>query len=606
MPRRPTNSNQTRPTQLGPTAPRRRPGTPVVQSATEADPGLSPVRAFSKVLRQRELAQAARQGASRPRQRRNPAAEALRSSVAEIRASGRPATPVDAAASASAAVPSRPAASAPAGRRVRPVAAQVIRTQVRSGAAVAGALHPLSNPAANTALRAYEERTMGAFDRIVPVLKRLSALQHEPDFVAQAQRLARAELGYDLPLPILETAWTSQLDMRTLYAWCVFEAYEQTSIGFFEADPLGAEAGSPEAEVFEAFLLDCGFHLLDVTPCADGRLAHAIAYALRLPFSAVRRRPHAGAMFDVENTVDRWVKTEHRRYREAIPNPAHADTRYLKTVVYHFSSVDPCHEGCAAHGSDDKAAAAQGLQRLQDFQQAVENSFCCGASVDLLLIGMDTDTDAIRVHVPGREGQTDLGRWLDARQVYEATRQLSPEAGREQIEQLVLQAAAASPDPGMVRLIARLIEHNLSQIDYVLQYHGGHYADAGHAERFIGVGIGFKEIHLRNLTYFAHMDTVEEGAPDLDVGVKIFKGLNVSRGLPIPVVLRFDYHGAVPGARERAVRHCERVKSAIESRYADLCGQGLLHTLLTVRDRDRPVPAETVSSSITFNTGGGH
>ncbi len=45
---------------------------------------------------------------------------------------------------------------------------------------------------------------------------------------------------------------------------------------------------------------------------------------------------------------------------------------------------------------------------------------------------------------------------------------------------------------------------------------------------------------------------------------------------------------------------------AIEARYSDLCQQGLLHTLLTVRDRDRHVPAETVSSSITFNTGGGH
>jgi hypothetical protein len=158
----------------------------------------------------------------------------------------------------------------------------------------------------------------------------------------------------------------------------------------------------------------------------------------------------------------------------------------------------------------------------------------------------------------------------------------------------------------MVRLVARLIEQNLSQIDYVRQYHAGSYSDFGHAERFIGVGIGFKEIHLRNLTYFAYLDTVEEGAPDLDVGVKIFSGLNVSRGLPIPVVLRFDYHGGVPGARERAIAHCERVQAAIESRYAQLCQQGLLHTLLTVRDRDRSVPAETVRSSISFNNGGGH
>ena len=135
--------------------------------------------------------------------------------------------------------------------------------------------------------------------------------------------------------------------MRTLFAWCVFEAYEQASLSFFNDDPLAAQSGSSDAEAFNAFLLECGFHLLDVTPCADGRLAHAIAYALRLPFSSVRRRSHAGAMFDVENTVDRWVKTEHRRYREGLPNPAHADTRYLKTVVYHFSSKDPCHEGCA-------------------------------------------------------------------------------------------------------------------------------------------------------------------------------------------------------------------------------------------------------------------
>ena len=583
MPQR--SANNERP--LAPTAPSRRQrgtGDPVSANPADSPAELNPSSAFSKVLRQRELANASRtpSGATRPS---GPRAKKPSSAVVSTKLGNA--------------------------RRVRPVATQVVLD--RSSSAVLSAssirssgLHPLSNGQANAALRAYEEQTLGSFDRIVPVLKRLSALQHENNFVEQAQRLALAELGHELPQPILETAWTAQLDMRTLFAWCVFEAYEQASLSFFNDDPLAAQSGSSDAESFNAFLLECGFHLLDVTPCADGRLAHAIAYALRLPFSSVRRRSHAGAMFDVENTVDRWVKTEHRRYREGLPNPAHADTRYLKTVVYHFSSKDPCHEGCAAHGSDDTAAAAQGLQRLQDFQQAVENSFCCGASVDLLLIGMDTDTDAIRVHVPGADGSTNLERWLDARDVYEATRGMRADQARDEIEKQVSSAAAGAPDQGMVKLISRLIENNLSQIDYVRQYHGGSYSDFGHAERFIGVGIGFKEIHLRNLTYFAYMDTVEEGAPDLDVGVKIFKGLNVSRGLPIPVVLRFDYHGAVPGARERAIQHCERVKAAIEARYSELCEQGLLHTLLTVRDRDRHIPAETVSSSITFNTGGGH
>ncbi|MEB3331334.1 MAG: carboxysome shell carbonic anhydrase [Synechococcaceae cyanobacterium] len=475
-----------------------------------------------------------------------------------------------------------------------------------SPSTASAAAHPLSDARSNALLEDYDLRVKQAFDRIVPVLKRISALQHADDFIERAQKLAQHELGFALPLPVLEKAWVNQLDMRTLFAWSVFETYEQTSASFFLDDPLEGRPGSPAAEAFDQLLLDCGFHLLDVTPCADGRLAHAIAYALRIPYSSVRRRPHAGALFDVENTVNRWVKTEHRRYREGQPNPAHADTRYLKVVLYHFSSRDPGHEGCAAHGSDDAAAASCGLQRLRDFQTAVENSFCCGASVDLLLMGIDTDTDAIRVHVPGLDGSTHLDRWLDAREVHAATLALSPEQGRLRIGAMVQAAAASSPDPGMVRLIARLIENNISQIDYVNRLHGGHYSDAGHAERFIGVGIGFKEIHLRNLTYFAYMDTVEEGAADLDVGIRIFTGLNLSRDLPVPVVVRFDYHGQVPGARERAVRHCERVLEALRQRYPDLIGQGLLHALLTVRDQDQHIPAEAVGSTITFASAGGH
>jgi hypothetical protein len=102
------------------------------------------------------------------------------------------------------------------------------------------------------------------------------------------------------------------------------------------------------------------------------------------------------------------------------------------------------------------------------------------------------------------------------------------------------------------------------------------------------------------------MDTVEEGAPDLDVGVKIFRGLNVSRGLPVPVVVRFDYNGEVPGARERAIRHGERVVHALKDRYEELLRQGLLHVLLTVRETGRHTPAETIASTIVFESGGGH
>jgi hypothetical protein len=151
---------------------------------------------------------------------------------------------------------------------------------------------------------------------------------------------------------------------------------------------------------------------------------------------------------------------------------------------------------------------------------------------------------------------------------------------------------------GMGQLIERLIRNNLSQIAYVRSYHGRHYEDIGHAERFIGAGVGFEEIQLRNLMYFAYLDTVEEATQDLDVGIRIFSGLNVSHSLPVPVVVRFDYHGQVPGARERAVEHCRRVSGALQTRYADLTGSGLLHVLQVVRDCNTDAPIEVLACTV--------
>jgi len=488
------------------------------------------------------------------------------------------------------------------------------RAQVRGGAG----LHPLTDAAVNARLHGYESSVKGAFDAIVPVLKRIASERCEPDFIERAQAIARGDLGFELPAHILESTWVTGLDMRRLFAASVFETYHRFSDVFYTDDPLGGRDGAD----FQAFLQGCGFHLMDVTPCADGRLAHAVSYVLRLPYGSVRRKSYAGSLFDIENTVEKWVETEFLRLREGVPNTADEPTRYLKVVLYHFSSVDPAHQGCAAHGSDDAAAAREGWERLKGFRQAVENGFCCGASVDLLLIGMDTDTDAIRVHVPDADGYCDLNEWLDAGKVYEITHGLEAEQARARILELVRAHApgkAAGPRArrpaaetggaawaGMTELIAWLIEQNISQIDYVRQYHDGGYADIGHAERFIGAGIGFEEIQLRNLTYFAYLDTVEEGAADLDVGIKIFTGLNVSHQLPVPLVVRFDYHGQVPGARERAVNRCERVAAALKARYPKLCEDGLLHCLRAVRDCDAQAPIEIVGSSLAPAAAGAH
>ncbi len=460
------------------------------------------------------------------------------------------------------------------------------------------AAHPLTRHSENERLHAYERCVKGAFDDIVPTLREISALQHEADFEARAQRIAQERFGCEFPPELLRSAWVKGLDMRALYAYIVFESAQAMAEDFFTNDPLAGAC----SEAFEKFLQACGFHALSITPCADGRLAHVISYVLRLPYGVVRRKSSAGATFDIEEATEKWIQTEFSRYREAKPNSSDASTRYLKMVVYHHSSSDPGHEGCAAHGSDTRKAAQAGLDRLLAFRTAIENSFCCGASIDLLLIGLDTDNDEIRIHIPDAAGNLSLERVIDVREVYAATRALSATEAEATIERLVRergQGGVGETVPGMRRFITRLLINNIAQVDYVRAYHGDRYEDIGHNERFIGVGKGFEEVQLRNLTYFAYLNTVEEGARDLDVGVKIFTALNIARGLPIPVVVRFDYDGKVPGARERAVAHCQQIRAAAYARYEKLVEEGWLHCLLMVRDRAETQGLEMVACSVT-------
>lgn len=455
--------------------------------------------------------------------------------------------------------------------------------------------HPLTRRDENERLYAYENSVKGTFDAIVPTLKEISALQHEADFERRAQSIAQDRLGFEFPEEILRAAWVRGLDMRALYAYAVFESAQAMASDFFLNDPLNGARG----EGFEHFLQACGFHALSITPCADGRLAHVISYVLRLPYGAVQRKSSAGAVFDVEEATEKWESIELGRYREAKPNGSDAATRYLKVVVYHHSSGDPHHEGCAAHGSDTRKAAQAGLARLLDFRTAIENSFCCGASIDLLLIGLDTDNDEIRVHIPDGSGDMTLERVIDVREVYDATHTMGAAQAEAEIERRVRERGNDETAAGMTRFITRLLVNNIAQVDYVHAYHGGRYQDIGHFERFIGVGKGFEEVQLRNLTYFAYLNTVEEGAKDLDVGVKIFTGLNIARGLPIPVVVRFDYDGKVPGTRERAVARCLQIQAALHARYAQLVEQGLLHCLLKVRDRNEVQGPEVIACSVT-------
>lgn len=445
--------------------------------------------------------------------------------------------------------------------------------------------HPLIEAARNAELAEFERTVRARFDNIVPVLKEIAALQHESGFEQRAQQIARERLGFELPADVLCDAWVTTLDMRRLYGHSVLQTNHALA-----CEIAARSNGAAEAEAMQRFFIECGFHEVDISPCADGRLKGLLQFVLRLPSQAVRRRKsYAGAMFDVELNVKQWAETELRRFREGVPTLPDAGTRYLKIAVYHFSSSDPHREGCAAHGSDERKAARAALDRLDAFRTAIENGFCCGASVATLLVGVDTDNDAIRIHVPDTKGEMSVECFVDNLAIYQQTASMATSEARWRlgaaIDEATLGAGRGAPEAGMRRLIERLLTNNLSQIDYVCANHGGRYADIGHAERFINIGEGFDEVHLRNLAYFGHLYTIEEGAADMDVGIKIFSKLNVAHGLPIPIAIHYRYDEDVPGSRERAEARCRRIKAAIENRYPALANEGLLFCGMTVQGR---------------------
>lgn len=449
--------------------------------------------------------------------------------------------------------------------------------------------HGLANRRENERLAECEREIRGRFDAIVPALQEISGIARGVDFARHAQELARDRLGFDLPETILDRAWVRGPNVGALHSAAVFSASTAAVERFSTRIREEASAG----QSFDALLVDCGFHAMNVSKCSDGRLKGLFPYILRLPNSALTQRSaFAGTLFDVEADVQQWENAELRRFREGFPTTADANTRYLKVAVYHGSSLKPHDEGCAAHGSDETVAIDAALERLNQFRGAIENAFCCGASTDLLLIGVDTDTDSIRIHIPDAQGDLSAHRYVDNATVYRETLGLDAdraclavyEAIRKASEVVGWGQGKGMPHDGMRRLIATLLINNLSQIEYVAKYHGGWYADAGHGEYFVGVGNGFQEVQVRNIAYYAHIDTVEEGAPDLDVGVKIFRHLNIERGLPIPMMLRYRFDARVPGSRERVENKVRRVAAAIRYRYADLVAQDLLHLHGSIQD----------------------
>ena len=457
--------------------------------------------------------------------------------------------------------------------------------------------HSLVNSSQNQLLHDYEVSTKNSFDNIEDICKRILSQVHRKDFAEWANLELYKHLGVRLSKKSIDINPNSNFQhlFQNLYSKIVFSQFMRLSEDFFLRDPLKGQ----QKQVAENEFKKAGIHAVGISPCSDGRLAHFTSYVLRLPYTVARRKAHAGGLFDISESVRNWVFVEHSRFRDSVTNRADEPTRYLKIAVYHYSKSEPQCQGCAAHGSDNNKAANAALERLRDFRQAIVNRFGHESRVETFLIGINTDDDSLKFHIPDGQGLVALDRFMDTDGMYDATINLPKEdalvAIKDSIDFCNKAKRVTLPKPEIRDLITWLISNNFSQIEYVKRYSNGCYKDIGHAERFISVGNGLEEVQLRNLSYFSFLDTVEEGVNDVDVGIKIFKGLNVKRGVPIPVIIRCDYDGRVPGSKDRAEEKAIRIEAAVQNRYQELTASGLLKTLTTLRDKTAYRPAELLS-----------
>ena len=169
--------------------------------------------------------------------------------------------------------------------------------------------HPLADLAISSALQERSDAIDAAFEAIEPAVRAAAAQQFDAGFPERAGAELEAALGIDVPADHLAATWAAPLDVRGLYAHCVLETYRRLANRAFDRNLSALSEGEDAATLIRRW----GFHAIDITPCADGRLSGVLDDILRVPPAVVvSRTSHAGAMFDVEATVRRWERLSYR------------------------------------------------------------------------------------------------------------------------------------------------------------------------------------------------------------------------------------------------------------------------------------------------------
>ncbi|SEP98550.1 carboxysome shell carbonic anhydrase [Ectothiorhodospira magna] len=448
--------------------------------------------------------------------------------------------------------------------------------------------HPLADLLAHRRLRAFEQVFESKLQALIPTLQDMQYQAMGPDHASRIQAMARERLGFELPVEVLERAWIGGLDVRLLYAHGIFRILALMVEGAWRDTP----ASVPDMESVLGDLLDCDVHAMVMSACPDGRLMGLKRLILRLPGLQVRPCARVGGLFDVDSQVDHWRFCELLRHLEGVPVPASVPSRYLKVCVYHFRSTEP-EEACLELGGGLEMQVRLLLDRLRAFREAVGAGLSRLPPVETLLIGVDTDTDGIRLHVPDAAGRLDAGVFIDSRTLYRQTLSVEPRVASLRLYQTLHETvrghgpASQPPREGLIRVMASVLQGNLCQLDYLRLYRDGRHAQGGRSERLVIVGDALDEVQLRNLAWCVGAGPMEVMGEALDLGVRgILNGEAARLGLPVPILVHRRYDAKVEGSREREAARCLDICRAIEDRYAALALKGGLVCQGVLRARD--------------------
>lgn len=400
------------------------------------------------------------------------------------------------------------------------------------------------------------ERRFGAIE---PLLRELAPLAAGDDFAARAERLAAERLGVGLAPALWRDAWQGGHALGSLYAALVWAC----------ADAATAQA-QPDTAAIDAtrsLLHGCRCHHVQVAAGGDARLASLLTEALRLPPSDIVQRRNAAE--STQDALQAWTAAELQHQRRAAAGTAGAGWRMLRLGVYAFSCLRPL----GLHALPERDAAQAALLALEDVREAVRSVY--GGALDIVLLGIDTDRDALRVHVPDSLGGLSLYRSVDAAELVQHNRGLDAAAVQAAVVQALQQAPQAhgawsagegAPREDMLRLLAALLQANLAQIDRVAERHGGCYPELHEAPRLAVVGEPIEPLALRNLAATVPLQGMAETAS----AVERLAGVHAGGALPLPVAVHQRYDTRIPGDRERAGARVQRLQQALAARLSTL------------------------------------